>query len=270
VSDALPDIQAFMAAVVQRVASVGDDSELREQTERLVGRNPRLSPVEQLDIYREQFWLRHIGALKEDFVSVHHLLGDDGFRELCELYLAAHRPTSFTLRDLGDRFVDFIEATAPYGNDDLLVDCAKLEWAFVEAFDAPDAPPLDPQAIATAPEEAWAGARVVIHPSVQRLMLAHPAHVYRARVRDGEDPPRPERIPTCVVVYRGPEKLMYIAVELLALQLLDLLASGTALAPACERVANDAGIADASDLEPRVGAWFQAWAGYGWVSRVDF
>jgi hypothetical protein len=63
---------------------------------------------------------------------------------------------------------------------------------------------------------------------------------------------------------------MYIAIEPLAFRLLDLLASGTALAAACEGVANEAGIEDASQLEPRVGAWFQAWTGYGWVSRVDF
>jgi hypothetical protein len=259
-----------MARVVQRGASAGDDFALRDQAERFIGPNPRLSPYQQLDIYREQFWLRHIGALKEDFVSVHHLLGDEEFRVLCELYVEAHPPTSFTLRDLGARFGDFIEATEPYAKDDLLLDCARLEWAFVEAFDAPDAAPLDPQAIATAPEEAWGDARIVLHPSVQPLLLAHPAHLFRARVRDGEDPPRPERAPTCVVVYRGAEKLMYIAVEPLALKLLDLLASGTALAAACERVASDSGIADPSELEPRVGAWFQAWAGYGWVSRVDF
>ncbi len=266
----LPDLQSFMVGVIQRPASFTDDAQLREQAERLVGANPRLSPAEQLDIYREQFWLRHVGALKEDFVSVHHLLGDEEFRILCERYLAAHPPTSFTLRDLGDRFGDFIQATEPYGSDALLLDCARLEWAFVEAFDAPDAPPLDPEPIAAAPEEAWAGARVVLHPSVQRLRLTHPAHLFRAQVRDGEDPPRPEPTPTFVVVYRGPERLMYIAIEPQAFQLLDFLAGGAALAPACERVASDAGIADPSALENRVGGWFQAWAGYGWVSRVDF
>jgi hypothetical protein len=63
---------------------------------------------------------------------------------------------------------------------------------------------------------------------------------------------------------------MYVAVEPMALRLLELLASGAALAPACEREADEAGIVDASELEPRVAAWFQAWAAYGWVTRVDF
>jgi hypothetical protein len=267
---ALRDIQSFMASVIQRPGSVREHPVSSAQTERLVGPNLRLSPVEQLDVYRQQFWLRHVDALKEDFVSVHHLLGEGGFEALCERYIAAHPPTSFTLRDLGDRFAEFLDATEPYRSDALLIDCARLEWAFVEAFDASDAPPLDTQAIATAPEDAWAGARVVLHPSVQSLRLSHPAHLYRAQVREGADPPRPEPMRTCVVVYRGAEKLLYIAIEPLASLLLDLLAAGTPLAPACESVAKDAGIANASELEPRVGAWFQAWTGYGWISRVDF
>jgi hypothetical protein len=35
-------------------------------------------------------------------------------------------------------------------------------------------------------------------------------------------------------------------------------------------VAAKAHIADSSELEAKVGAWFQAWASYGWVSRVEF
>lgn len=252
------------------MASVDDDPALRRKAEQIVGQNPRLSQVEQLDIYREQFWLRHIGALKEDFVSVHHLLGDEAFHSLCERYLTAHPPASFTLRDVGDRFGDFIEQTEPYRSNLLLGDCARIEWAFVEAFDAPDAAPLDPRVIEIAPEDAWASARVVLHPSVHRVRLAHPAHVYRAQIRNGENPPPPERAPASVVVYRGAEKLMYIAIDSLAFELLRLLASGMVLAAACENIAAMAGIADSSELEPRVEAWFQAWAAYGWVSRVDF
>jgi hypothetical protein len=266
----LSEVQALMGAAIVRTAPVGDDAGLAEATAQFVAQGVRLSPVQQLEIYREQFWLRHIGAMKEDFVSIHHLLGDDGFAELCRRYLAAHPPTSFTLRDLGDRFADFVERTEPWAGDALVLDCARLEWAFVEAFDAPDAPPLDPVTIAEAPEEAWSGAKVVLHPSVHRVAMAHPAHVFRAEVRDEKEPERPAPAATHVVVYRGPEKLMYIAIEPLAVALLDRLARGVPLATACEEAAAEAGVADAAELEAKVGAWFQAWASYGWVSRVDF
>jgi hypothetical protein len=111
---------------------------------------------------------------------------------------------------------------------------------------------------------------VVLHPSVQLVAMAYAAHVFRAEVRAEKAPERPAPSPTHVVVYRGPEKLMYVEVEALAFALLERLAKGVPLAAACEQVAHDAGVADASELEPKVGGWFQAWASYGWVSRVDF
>jgi len=266
----LAEIQGFMGAALLRAHAIEEDAAETSKAVLIVAPGVRLSPVQQLEIYREQFWLRHIDALKEDFVTIHHLLGEDGFRAACESYVAACPPQSFTLRDLGDRFADFIRRNVPWSEDDLLFDCARLEWAFVEAFDAPDAPPLDPRSIAEAPEDAWGSAKVVLHPSVQLVPLFHPAHLFRAEVRDGMNPDRPASAPSHVVVYRGADKLMYVAIEPLAFDLLQLLACGMPLAPACERVAAEAHVADASALEPKIGEWFQAWASYGWVTRVDF
>jgi hypothetical protein len=99
--------------------------------------------------------------------------------------------------------------------------------------------------------------------------MKHPAHAFRADVREEKSPQRPAPVATRVVVYRGPEKLMYVAVEPLAFELLERLARGVPLAPACEEIALEA-TEVAAELESKVGAWFQAWAAYGWVSRVEF
>jgi hypothetical protein len=179
----LSAIQAFVARAVREREPLTEHAEIAAATPAVVAGNARLSPVEQLDIYREQFWLRHIAVLEEDFVSLVTLLGDDGFHALARDYLTAHPPTSFTLRDLGDKLADFL-ATAPgYRDDPLLGDLARLEWCFVEAFDAPDAPPLDPLTIASAREEDWPQARVVLHPSVQRVKLAFASHESRPAAR---------------------------------------------------------------------------------------
>jgi hypothetical protein len=270
--------QALLSGALVRTTAVSQDPDVVRAAEAVVARGVRLSAVQQVEIYREQYWLRHVGAMQEDFATIHALLGDDAFRALCEDYFERYPPASFTLRDLGERLAEHVRIHEPWAKDPLLADCARLEWAFVEAFDAPDAPPLDAVAIAEAPEEAWGGARVVLHPSVQLVEMAHPAHAFRAAVKaeadhlgdDAPPPARPEPSATHVVVYRGPEKLMYIAIEPLAFALLRRLAGGEALAEACEQVAKSADVADPSELEPRVGAWFQAWASYGWVSRVDF
>ena len=261
----LGQIQAFMELALQKDAPLAEDAALALKTPSMIAGNSRLTPVEQLDIYREQFWLRHVGALDEDFKSIVHLLGDCKFHELCAAYLAAHPPDSYTLRDLGDNLPAFVAKTAPYSEDSLLVDLARLEWAFVEAYDAPDVPPLDPSRIASASEDDWARATIVLHPAVQRVVMQHPADAYRASVRKDETPEVPEVRTVHLIVYRNAENtLQYIDVEPMAFALLERLAAGESLAAACERVA------DGADIEAKVGAWFQQWTSYRWISEVRF
>jgi hypothetical protein len=265
-SGSLEEMQAFFAHAIRQPVGVDDQSGAGDATPRFVAGNSRLSPTAQLEVYREQFWLRHVGALEEDFVTLHHLLGHDGFRTLAERYLDAHPPIDFSLRDLGARLPGFVAAHAAYGEDALLVDCARLEWAFVEAFDAPDRDPLDPAMIAAIPEDAWSGVRVSLHPSVQLVALAHPSHEFRAAVRSGKDPVRPTPTPTYVVVYRGLETLQYIDIDPLAFELLERLAKDETLGDACEALA--ASEDRSAELEAKVGSWFQFWAASGWVSAV--
>lgn len=264
-TSALADLQSFFATAIRQPVPVAEQAGSVTETPVHVAGNGRLSPTGQLEIYREQFWLRHVGALEEDFATIHHLLGHDAFHTLAERYVAAHPPVDFSLRDLGARLPEFIASHPDYASDPLIADCARLEWAFVDAFDAADASPLDASSIASIPEDAWPAARVTLHPSVQRVALAHPAHELRAAVRGGTEAPRPVPSPTHVVVYRGPETLQYVAIEAAAFDLLGRLARGESLGDACEALAAEH---PEVDLEAKVGEWFQAWTSYGWVSTV--
>jgi hypothetical protein len=269
-----------MARAIQRPAPLVEDvGDLGPMTALAIAGNERLSPVEQLDIYREQFWLRHVGSLREDFPSLVHVLGDDGFEALSRAYLDRHPPTSFTLRDLGDQLAAFVSKTPPWSQEPLLSDIARLEWAFIEAFDAPDAPRLDASALANATEDAWSRARLVFQPPMRRLALRFPVHELRGKVRAGEAAERPQAKDAWVIIYRAglgndstvdPGTLQYIDIDVVAYRLVGKLANGMPLAAACEEVAVEIGVALASDLDARVGAWFQQWTALGWISRIDF
>lgn len=54
-----------------------------------------------------------------------------------------------------------------------LADLARLEYAWLEAYHAPDAVPLAPAALAALTEEQLIGARLRVHPSLRLLHLAH-------------------------------------------------------------------------------------------------
>jgi hypothetical protein len=223
--------------------------------------NDRLTPAGQLDIYREQFFLRHLDALRDDFGAIRYAIGDDTFDKLGEAYLQAFPPRSFTLRDLGSDLARFVSETAPWASDPLVAELARIEWAFVEAFDAPDVPALDLAAVASIAEDAWSSAQIVLAPTVRRLALDHPVHDFRLAVRRGESPSRPEPSPCWVIVFRGPELLQCLDVERDAFALLEELARGAPLGDACERVSGAS--------EEQIGAWFQEWTALGLIARVE-
>lgn len=261
--------QAALADVMRRATTLVEDPYGSAIANEIASGNDRLSPVEQVDIYREQFFLRHVDALREDFRSLEHLLGDDAFEELARAYLAACPPTSYTLRDLGVAMDAFVRTHEPWSKDPFVADLARTEWAFVDAFDGPNSPPFDPSMLGTATEEQWPGARIVLQAAMRRVVLAHPAHEYRASVKAEESPSRPEAKPTWLVVFRGKENLQYIDIENDAFELLEELAKGTPLGEACERAAKASNVAPES-FEAKLGQWFQEWTTFGWISRVQF
>jgi hypothetical protein len=241
-----------------------DDPRSFRVAQTLATGNARMTPVDQLEVYREQFFLRHIGSLREDFPTVEHLLGTKKFEAMCTAYLTSMLPASFALRDASDRMASFLENTAPFRDDALFANCASVEWAFIEAFDAADLPPLDVSALAAINEDAWDRAKIIFHPSVRFLNLKYPAHTFRSAVRANEKPVRPSASPTAVVTFRGADSLRFVEVEPAAFALLAALSRGAMLGEAGEEAAKlDAEVGE------KIGGWFQMWTANGWISKIS-
>jgi hypothetical protein len=260
----LADLQSMFAEALVRPASIAKEPAWSSRGERAFTGSAGLSPIEQLDVYREQFWLRHVHCLEEDFPVLHALVGHEAFESLVADYLAAHPPTRFQLRHLGEHLAEFLATR----DDTLLADLARVEWAYVDAYDAADAPPLDPNAVSSVPEDAWPGARLALHPSLQRVRLAHPTHEMRAAWWEDKEKRPIERVPrraACVVVYRQKFLLYTEELEPLAFEMLDRLARGETLGAAADALAASSG----ADVEAHIGAWFTRWAGLGWISRIE-
>ncbi len=268
----LAELQRMLADALVRHESIARDPAWVERAERAIGgsRAPaggwRMKPVEQLDVYREQFWWRHVACLAEDFPALVALMGEESFERAAAAYLDAQPPKDFLLRNLGAGLAEFLARAKGWADDPLLADLARVEWAFIDAFDAPDAPPLDPAAVAAIPQDAWPAARVELHPSLQRLRLSHPAHEMRGAFHRGEKLERVAPAPTFLVVYRRELRHYQETLDELAFTMLDRLASNVALGEAAEAVANETGRGE--EVQARIGEWFTRWASLGWISRV--
>jgi hypothetical protein len=228
-----------------------------------------MTPASRLEVYRDQFWLRHVASLAEDFPTVRWTLGEPSFDALLRAYLRARPPRGWNLQRLGAGVPSFLATHTPWNEDPLAHDAALLDWAFMEVFDAPDAAPLDLSVLAAAPPDAWPRARISFVPALRHVATRHPVHELREAVKRDEGPARPEPSPTRAVVWRDAACFLHVAsVEAPAARLMEALQAGQTLGDACASVAAAHPEMSAEAFDADVGRWFQQWTASGWLSAV--
>ncbi len=263
----------FLQEAFRRADPVtGDPIQEPRSAEHVTG-NSRLKPAEQVDIYRRQYWLRHVDSLLEDYPGVKHILGEDAFEAFCRAYLVAHPPHLPSLRDLGVDIVAFAERYPdfPEGKRAAALEMIRYEFAFVDLFDGADVPPLDPQKLQRLPADAWDRARIVLHPLLVRFRLEYPVHRLRLAAKADEAPPSTLPAPASIhlVLFRRGEVISFEELEPVAFELLSALASGEPLVGACDRIAEALEPAEAEAMGAQVGPWFQRWTTLSWIVDVE-
>jgi hypothetical protein len=148
----LLELQRRMAEDVRRPLAAGfamqptteSGASMEEQAASYITPNATLSSFERLEIYNRQYWFRVIGAVAEDYPALNAVLGERRFDALLLEYLKEHPSTSWTLRDLGAKLPEFVESHPEMAGrrHRLAGDVARLEWAYVDAFDGARLEPL--------------------------------------------------------------------------------------------------------------------------------
>lgn len=280
----LDAVMDLLSGALRGGSPVAEDAALASRCAELVAGNDRLSPADQVDLYRQQFWSRHLEALTDDFPGLAFVLGEGAFEAFCRAYLEAHPPASFTLRDLGLDAVRFAEGYSgfPEGREGLARDMVRYEIALVEAFDGAEPPPLDPEKVQAMPEEGWSTARIVLHPLLLRLRLGYPVHEIRSGLKHGRlgspdadrdpapaGPSMPAPRPVHLAVFRKDLVVRYEELAPVADALLEALGRGVPLVPACEAVAAGLEEAAAASLTGRIRVWFAQWTSWGLIIDIE-
>jgi len=187
----LLELQRRMAEDVRRPLTsdygmqktTGNGGSTEEIAASYIARNARLSSFERLEIYNRQYWFRLVTVVSEDFPALNALLGPKRFDALTLAYLAENPSTSWTLRDLGSALPAFLERHPEFSRRPhrLAVDVARLEWAYVEAFDGKR---LDP---VTAEDAGSVGpdSRLLLQPHLQLLELSYPVDNFVLAIKKG-------------------------------------------------------------------------------------
>jgi len=289
----LEEVQRAMAAAVmlpltaneEMRAKAADGRAMSEVAAGFIAPNSRLSAFERLEIYNRQYWFRVLHALAEDFPALRAVLGRRGFHALSVAYLAEHPSRSFSLRNLGSRLVEWLGAHPEFAGRRraLALDVARIEWAFVEAFDGAEHSPLTLEQIATLDGDS----RLALQPHVQLLALEYAAdelvialharekrQASEAAVKDEEAEEAPARLPglrrraTWVAAHRLDLCVYYRRLAREEYRTLAAIGAGRPLLEALE-----AGFAESNLPEQRrarlVQQWFATWAELQWICAPD-
>ena len=234
-----------------------------DTAEALIAPSATMEPVERLELYHRQYWYRLLDSIAEDFPGLRLLLGDEAFWRLMEAYLEAVPPRSFTLRHLGASLADFVAAqpalvTHPVHAEEM----ARLEYALCAVFEAGEQTPVVPAELAEV--------KLALQPHVKLLAMRTGADVLWRRAEN--DRPRgilrpPSRAPTrFLVVFRAGLALRVERIPKAAFLILSALDDTGSLELAMGRVTAQR-VLRRRDAE-RVGQWFGAWVGSGWLCHA--
>lgn len=118
-------------------------------------------------VYRNNVTVSLVTALGDIFPAVKALLGPARFADLARLHITADPPRSPLLFEYGADFPALLESFEPLRRFPYLADVARLERAWLDAFHAADAAPLDPARLANVPAEKLGGVTFTTHPATQ-------------------------------------------------------------------------------------------------------
>ncbi len=289
----LEDLQRAMASAVMMPLTADEEMRSHAPDGRamtdvaagFIAPNSRLTPFERLEIYNRQYWFRVLSALAEDFPALRAVVGARKFDELSVAYLTDHPSRSFSLRNLGSKLVEWLQAHPQFTGrrHALAVDVARIEWAFVEAFDNAEHTPLTLEQIATLDGDS----RLAVQPHVRLMALNYAADEVALALHDGEkrqaseagvkhegredEPvrlPRLRRRAVWVAAHRVDFCVYYRRLEREEFMALEAIRAGQSLGAALEAAFSETRIPE-SRPAVRVRAWFATWAELGWICAPD-
>jgi Putative DNA-binding domain len=278
----LPKTQRWFAEIVMRPLTsenhmriVGEDGRELAEIDSVIAPNSKLSAFERLEVYNRQYWFRLFEALDTDFPALIKLVGKERFRELAEAYISDCPSQSYTLRDLGSRLANWLVANPEKAGEqpEAAADVAKLEWAYVEAFDAAELPPAKAEEIAAAGEDA----KLRLQPHIRFVELQTAVDEFTAKAHDnefgrrekqnrrfGKDRFKPGETFT-VAVYRKDDQVAQLPLENEAVVLVKAIADGKPLGDALESAFLN-GTIPAEQIAPKIQQWFAVWSGLQWFT----
>ncbi len=135
---------------------------------------PGLLPPARFGVHRNNVVAGLIEALGAAYPAVRSLVGEAFFKAAAGLFVRQEPPQSPVLIDYGSGFPDFLESFPPAAGLPYLAPVARLERAWLAAFNAAEATPLPIAALGRVAEAELDRVRLALHPSLRLVVSRFP------------------------------------------------------------------------------------------------
>lgn len=228
----------------------------------------RLAAKQHLAIYQHGYTARLRDCLAKQFTALEYALSPELFQAFADEYLRKYPSESYSLANLGDRFMTYLEETRPDRDEpikedwpDFMIELARFEWLINHLFNA-DVDHNGPLAtMATPPEQ------LALVPGLRLLATKFPVRWFYQSVAKGEEPEFPGPAPSYYAILRRDYKLAFFDLHREQYLLLQALADGQTLSQAFRSLSQKYGYTT-EGLAGIWPVWYEQWWGAGFFGEV--
>lgn len=212
-----------------------------------------------MEIYRNAYRARLIGALESGFDRTRRWVGEQAFETAAAHYILTQPPHSWTLDEFGAQFPELLAQL--FAEDAEVAELAWLEWHLQQAFAALDLPELDAARLGAAglDEDGWNNLRFTMAAGFAARAVQHElAELWHGLAPNGAaTPDTPPLVPQHLIVWRQSLQPRFRLLDRAEFAVLERLADGATLGEAGQALEAH------QDSAEQFGQWLATWLGEG-------
>lgn len=209
-----------------------------------------LTPHKRIEIYHEQYWLRLIKVMQENFPGLKCFFDCKEFNHKIAIpYLHTYPSTSFSLNFLGDKLLSWLDAHYQENDKNLVLNIATIDWVMVLSFFA---------AVKKIPNEIEETTKLNMQPHVHLFALDADYFTFREELLKYSFKNKPIlHKETCyIILYRNLENdVAWKKISYPAFLFLTYIKAGNSLSTACQKLEE----LDSKIAEEEMPLWIYEW-----------
>ena len=192
----------------------------------------------RLNIYHNAYRVRLLENLQDAYEKTWAYLGDDSFQTTASAYIEENPPTHRNLRWHGASFPAWLASQFP--NDGDIAELAYLDWMLRQAFDCPDATPIQAEELSGLMPAMWETVGFQLTPSLRLSPLRYNSVSIWHALDQEQVPPTAELLPetSCLLIWRKGWQPHFRTIREVEAAALKQLQQGTSFAAVCATLIN--------------------------------